>query len=196
MQEDRPIPENEFGKRMDRWKKECPAEGPGLADVFREKFAIEPLCIDVDDVTLEAAEQQVMAELEGKRRVFNFMPSPRATVERETEEKPTDGVGQEEEEARLKREMEERKRQKEQEEALDLIKREELLRLEKHSEPLRQYLMTLVVPTLTSGLIEVCSVEPEDPVGYLAEYLAVYAQVTKQRAKNKARGRATTEAST
>merc|ERR1719343_1123713 len=74
---------------------------------------------------------------------------------------------------------EELKRKREQEEKLEQIKREEISRLEKHSEPLRQYLMSFVVPTITSGLVEVCRELPEDPVGYLAEHLSVSSQLTR-----------------
>lgn len=39
------------------------------------------------------------------------------------------------------------------------------------SVPLRSYLMSEVIPTLTEGLIEVTKVRPDDPVDYLAEWL-------------------------
>merc|ERR1711957_389571 len=91
------------------------------------------------------------------------------------------GSGRSEEAAR--KEADERRKRKEQEERIEQIRREELARLEKHSEPLRQYLMSLVVPTLTSGLIEVCREEHPDPIGYLAEYLSVYSQASRQRGR-------------
>ncbi|XP_062863053.1 adenylate kinase 7 [Trichomycterus rosablanca] len=50
------------------------------------------------------------------------------------------------------------------------MQREEEL-LEAQSVPLRHYLMTDVMPTLTQGLIECCRLRPEDPVDFLAEYL-------------------------
>lgn len=53
--------------------------------------------------------------------------------------------------------------------------------MEAQSLPLRNYLMKFVMPTVTSGLIELCKVRPEvqsdrfsnfkDPIDYLAEYL-------------------------
>lgn len=49
--------------------------------------------------------------------------------------------------------------------------KQEKVMLQVRSEPLRQYLMTHVLPTLTKGLIEVCQVRPEDPCDYLAEWL-------------------------
>lgn len=39
------------------------------------------------------------------------------------------------------------------------------------SAPLRAYLMSEVIPTLTEGLIEVTKVRPEDPVDFLAEWI-------------------------
>ncbi|XP_009004768.3 adenylate kinase 7 isoform X2 [Callithrix jacchus] len=54
---------------------------------------------------------------------------------------------------------------------LEEVKREERELLEAQSVPLRNYLMTYVMPTLIQGLNECCNVRPEDPVDYLAEYL-------------------------
>lgn len=50
---------------------------------------------------------------------------------------------------------------------LEQIKKEELEQLETQSIPLRNYLMTHVMPTLTKGLIECCKIKPEDPIDYL-----------------------------
>nr|KAF6482980.1 adenylate kinase 7 [Rousettus aegyptiacus] len=54
---------------------------------------------------------------------------------------------------------------------LEEVKREETELLEAQSIPLRNYLMTYVMPTLMQGLNECCKVRPEDPVDFLAEYL-------------------------
>ena len=54
---------------------------------------------------------------------------------------------------------------------LDKIKKEELEYLETQSVPLRNYLMTHVMPTLTKGLIECCKQKPEDPIDYLVTNL-------------------------
>ena len=45
------------------------------------------------------------------------------------------------------------------------------LHIQVRAMPLRDYLMENVIPTLTEGLLEVCKVQPEDPVDYLAEWL-------------------------
>ncbi|KAJ3402220.1 Adenylate kinase 7 [Chytriomyces hyalinus] len=54
---------------------------------------------------------------------------------------------------------------------MEEIRKQEQEVLEAQSVPLRNYLMKYVMPTLTTGLIEVCKVRPEDPIDYLAEFL-------------------------
>ncbi len=51
------------------------------------------------------------------------------------------------------------------------VKRQEQEMLEAESQPLRHFLMTHVMPTLTQGLMEVCRTRPSDPIDYLASYL-------------------------
>jgi adenylate kinase len=51
------------------------------------------------------------------------------------------------------------------------IEQEEVEQLESQSVPLRNYLMTHVMPTLSKGLIECAQLKPSDPIDYLAEYL-------------------------
>ncbi|KAI8618987.1 hypothetical protein BC830DRAFT_1226450 [Chytriomyces sp. MP71] len=79
------------------------------------------------------------------------------------------------EEERKKREKEEEERQvkavAEWNVRMEEIRKQEQEVLEAQSVPLRNYLMKYVMPTLTSGLIEVCKVRPEDPIDYLAEFL-------------------------
>ncbi|KAJ3027297.1 UNVERIFIED_CONTAM: Adenylate kinase 7 [Siphonaria sp. JEL0065] len=79
------------------------------------------------------------------------------------------------EEDRKKREKEEEERQvkavAEWNVRMEEIRKQEQDVLEAQSVPLRNYLMKYVMPTLTSGLIEVCKVRPEDPIDYLAEFL-------------------------
>jgi adenylate kinase len=50
---------------------------------------------------------------------------------------------------------------------MEQIKKEELEYLETQSVPLRNYLMTNVMPTLTKGLIECCKTKPDDPIDFL-----------------------------
>ena len=50
-----------------------------------------------------------------------------------------------------------------------LLDDEELI--EACSLPLRKYLLEHIVPPLVDGLLEVCKVQPDDPIDFLAEYL-------------------------
>lgn len=50
---------------------------------------------------------------------------------------------------------------------LEQISREELEYVEAKSLPLRNYLMTHVMPTLTKGLIQCGKIKPEDPIDFL-----------------------------
>merc|ERR1712217_638623 len=153
----------------------------GLADFFKEKYAVEVIDVNGEECNLEAEAANIASAVQKKRPVINFRPPPRCVENQQAEEAPTEMAPvNTEETARLEAEV---KKKKEQEERLEQIKREELTRLEKHSEPLRQYLMSLVVPTLTTGLIEVCHNQPEDPVGYLAEYLVVYAEMSRKHGR-------------
>ena len=46
---------------------------------------------------------------------------------------------------------------------------EDSMLIEASSLPIRNYLMSHVIPALVDGLLDVCKVQPEDPVDYLAE---------------------------
>lgn len=187
-QEDGLRGEPEFAKRAERWKKENPEEGPGFKELFLEQFKIDPLVITIDGeeaVSFEAAEEQIVAALESKHQVYNFMPPPRSALDSKADTPGPQVTSQDE--AALKREAEERRLKKEHEERIEVIKKDELQRLELHSQPLRDYLMSKVVPSLREGLIEVCREVPDDPIGYLSEYLAVYAQEEKKRRRRKKR---------
>jgi len=195
-----------FKKKMERWQKENADGAAGLADFFQTKISLEPVVVNEPvpppadaadggaadegaaearaltvDYVFDIAACELSAKVEAVKEVNNLMPPPpgpkgmQAEVRRE--EVPA------EDEAKRKRDEEELRRKREREEKLEQIKRDELSKLEKHSEPLRQYLMSFVVPTITSGLVEVCRTQPDDPVGYLAEYLAAYAQLSRKRSK-------------
>ncbi|KAM9804437.1 adenylate kinase 7-like [Neosynchiropus ocellatus] len=55
--------------------------------------------------------------------------------------------------------------------ALNNVRQHEDELLEDESIPLKNYLIKHVMPTLTRGLMECCSIHPQDPVDFLAEYL-------------------------
>ena len=54
---------------------------------------------------------------------------------------------------------------------LQAIREEQKEQLDQKSQPIRSYLLDNLVPILTDGLIEVCKIQPDDPVDSLAEYL-------------------------
>jgi len=57
-----------------------------------------------------------------------------------------------------------------------VIAESEATLLENEALPLKQYLMSYVVPTLSEGLSQVCREQPEDPIEFLAQYLFAHAQ--------------------
>lgn len=56
-------------------------------------------------------------------------------------------------------------------ERVDFIQkdREQLAQCEK--VPTRKFLLINIMPTLTKGLLEVCKINPIDPIDYLADFL-------------------------
>ncbi|XP_041809761.1 adenylate kinase 7 isoform X2 [Chelmon rostratus] len=54
---------------------------------------------------------------------------------------------------------------------LEEVRQQEEELLEAQSGPMRSYLMEHVMPTLTQGLIQCSTAQPQDPVDFLAEYL-------------------------
>ncbi|XP_068573915.1 adenylate kinase 7 isoform X2 [Cebidichthys violaceus] len=55
--------------------------------------------------------------------------------------------------------------------SLEEVRQQEEEVLEAESVPMRNYLMEHVMPTLSQGLMECCTVGPQDPVDFLAEFL-------------------------
>ncbi|EFN87130.1 Putative adenylate kinase 7 [Harpegnathos saltator] len=114
------------------------------------------------------------AEILGEPR--NYEPT---AEEMETRRKRIEAEAQAAEAAeklRREREMLERERQREEkmmewERLTEKLKQEEEERLCVLAEPLRHYLATHVLPTLTEALIEVAKLRPQDPLDFLAEYL-------------------------
>lgn len=45
--------------------------------------------------------------------------------------------------------------------------------LERHSDgiPVRKFLLLNIMPILTKGMLEVCKINPIDPIDYLADFL-------------------------
>ncbi|XP_004698865.1 adenylate kinase 7 [Echinops telfairi] len=143
---------------------------------YFDELEIHPIHIDVgklEDPHNRLAIKQLLREI-GEPRNFGLTDEEKAEQERlEAEERLALEAAQEAEQehneamelaGRTARWEEWRKR-------LEEVKREERELLEAQSTPLRNYLMTYVMPTLMKGLNECCQVRPEDPVDFLAEYL-------------------------
>ena len=109
----------------------------------------------------------------------NYGASPKAIGEEQIrlknlEEESKTKREQEEERQRLaeRQEKEELEKLKQEEQTrVQEVKEQERLVLEARKEPLKQYLMTNIIPVLTKGIIEVCEQRPEDPIDYLADWL-------------------------
>lgn len=52
---------------------------------------------------------------------------------------------------------------------IESLKEQEKKLLDERSQPLRQYLADMVVPILTSGIIQICKERPDDPVDFLVD---------------------------
>jgi len=174
-QEEKSSTDVEFRQRMERWKAASPSYPPFL-ELFAQVPGFEPVIINAEDNNAKEVLERIAAHVEAKRPVRNFKVPTEHVEAGGGADGPAGEQALGQDELRDRSEAEEQKRKKDQE-RLEQIKREEFGRLEKHSEPLRQYLMALIVPTITSALIDICRETPADPVGYLAEYLSVYAQL-------------------
>jgi len=109
-------------------------------------------------------------------KAHNYHPTPEELEEKRlaVEHKMHEEKERAEHEARVKEEAEQRERDDKEIAAQARqasVLREEAELVGQCAAPLRQYLMSHVVPALVEGLVEVCKVQPEDPVDYLAEYL-------------------------
>ena len=51
------------------------------------------------------------------------------------------------------------------------IKKDKSQLEENQKAPIRKFLLVNIMPTLTKGLLEVCKINPIDPIDYLADFL-------------------------
>lgn len=151
-----------------------------VLNVFEEEFDLEVIRFSSDVVEDDKSflhkklVDSISINNMKEPRNYGLTNEERAEMKRiEIETKLTKDREARQEKERLEAEeaAERVKNQSEWNEKLEKIKKEELEYLETQSVPLRNYLMTHVMPTLTKGLIECCKQKPEDPIDYLAEYL-------------------------
>jgi len=143
---------------------------------FFDELEVHPLVIPIEQHNNADAEKIMEVVIGHVGKPHNYGPSAEQIEEmrrREEEEKVKATAAAEED--RVRREKEEAERHNkavfEWNTRLDEIRKQEQEVLQAQSVPLRNYLMKYVMPTLTSGLIEVCKVRPDDPIDYLAEFL-------------------------
>ncbi|XP_031136330.1 adenylate kinase 7 isoform X1 [Sander lucioperca] len=163
-----------FLRRLARYR-ENNVEDDTVLNYFDE-LDIAPLCLEItsseepDCLLL----MQKIFDTVGQPR--NYGPSSQEVEEeerRKAEEKMRREAQQKAEEER--REAEEARHRaaywEEWTRGLEEVRQQEEELLEAHSVPMRNYLMEHVMPTLTQGLIQCCTVQPQDPVDFLAEFL-------------------------
>ena len=126
---------------------------------------------------VDALAKRLLNALEkGKGKPFNFRPTffERRIMERkraaEVQAEKDRKRAADEAEA-LRKAQEREQRELEAKRRMDEVARQEMELLEARAMPLRNYLMENVIPTLTTGLLEVCKIQPDDPVDFLAEWL-------------------------
>jgi len=183
----KPVGEREMQLKSERWKKENPDGGTGLHGLFQEKFECEVANIEEASLPEELSREveRVAEALAAACSVVNFLPCVPKRDDRSESERAASQAAAKSLEDAARAEAELAKTKKE-EDRIEQIKREEAALLERHSEPLRRYMTSFVVPTLTTGLVEICRRQPDDPVGYLAEYLTIYAEFARRQRRQKA----------
>ncbi|XP_040831034.1 adenylate kinase 7 isoform X3 [Ochotona curzoniae] len=143
---------------------------------YFDEIEIHPIHIDVgkfEDAQNRLAIKQLIKEI-GKPRNYGLTEEEKAEEEKKAAEERLAREAAEEAEREHQEAVETAQkiaRWEEWNKRLEEVKREERELLEAQTIPLRNYLMSHVMPTLMQGLNECCKVRPDDPVDFLAEYL-------------------------
>ncbi|KAM6171100.1 adenylate kinase 7 isoform 4-T4 [Erethizon dorsatum] len=143
---------------------------------YFDEIEIHPIYIDVgkfEDAQNRLAIKQLIREI-GEPRNYGLTDEEKAELQQKAAEVRLAKEAAEEAEREQKEAAETAERMacwEEWNKQLEEVKREERELLEARSTPLRNYLITHVMPTLVQGLNECCKVRPDDPVDFLAEYL-------------------------
>jgi adenylate kinase len=149
------------------------AQSDKAVEFFKETCADRVVALDAAQA-LEAVYKQAALDLLGRDLPFNYLDE----VDFEERKESTEVEPVEEGELSPEAIEQQKKEEEEQKKLQEVIEREREL-LVKQSGPLRTYLMQVVVPHIQKALMEVCHLQPEDPVDYLAEYL-FHAAVAEQ----------------
>ncbi|KAI4560493.1 hypothetical protein MJT46_019890, partial [Ovis ammon polii x Ovis aries] len=143
---------------------------------YFDELEIHPIHIDVgrlEDAQNRLAIKQLIKEV-GEPRNYGLTDEEKAEEELKAAEERLAREALEEAEREHKEAVETAEkvaRWEEWNKRLEEVKREERELLEAQSIPLRNYLMTYVMPTLMQGLNECCKVRPDDPVDFLVRDL-------------------------
>jgi len=166
--------EEEFTRRLQEFRT-INVEDETVLNYYDE-LEVHPIPINVNESMDESYSAVLthVGHIVGTPR--NYGPTKEELEEEELrrcEEKMQQDLEENERKEQMMREEEDKLRKRKLEWAvkLDEVKRQEREQLEEQSLPMRNYLMRHVMPTLTSALIDVCKVRPQDPVDYLAEFL-------------------------
>ncbi len=167
-----------FKRRITRYRAENKADkGETAVSVLETCTGTEALMVEVRaDRDERDILDNICVYVERRGRPNNFHPTSgeaaAARTDKDTalEAAETKKQSEDEEDARV---VAERiaKLEDEQRRRLEEVASQEDALLAVRSMPLRSYLMANVMPTLTRGLLEVCRVNPKDPIDYLAEWL-------------------------
>ncbi|XP_076605014.1 adenylate kinase 7 [Chaetodon auriga] len=143
---------------------------------YFDELDITPLCLEItsSDEPDCLLLMQKICDTVGQPR--NYGPSSQEVEEeekRKAEERLRREAQQNAEEERKEAEEARHRaaRWEEWTKGLEEVRQQEEALLEAQSVPMRNYLMEHVMPTLTQGLIECCTAQPQDPVDFLAEHL-------------------------
>merc|ERR1719354_91598 len=143
---------------------------------YYDELEVHPITININESMDESYSSVLthVSHIVGNPR--NYGPTKEELEEEELrrcEEKMRREMEESAKREEMMREEEDKLRRRKMEWAVKLeeVKRQEREQLEEQSLPMRNYLKRHVMPTLTSALIDVCKVRPQDPVDYLAEFL-------------------------
>lgn len=172
--------EASFEQRAKAYQEKNLTDGqPTFVGFFQDTAKMGVLNLPIAGKDTEEMFESARIYIERAGRPFNYLPSEadvtaqilKALAEKERKAalqvKDTKQKSSKVEEDDDEKEMEERR------EELIEMHLEEQARL--NEMPLREYLMTYMIPTLTEGLIEMCKVLPDNPADYLAEFVEQHA---------------------
>jgi hypothetical protein len=154
----------------------------GLTDFFQDiaKIGVLNLPINLKDPEDMLESVRIFVEGSPAGRPYNYLRTEDEVAKellenRAAHEAEVDAKAAEEARRLAADNTEQLKEAESQAKRMQIISKYETERAALDKLPLREYLMSYMVPSLTEGLIEVCKVLPEDPVDYLATYLEDHA---------------------